>query len=856
MNQKLSLSTGWELKQIPKSVSLDPGAIASVAADDTGWRPIAFPRQVQEALWEAGEIRDPAEYGAAAECVWVGERNWIYRTRFDCPAGRTQRLRFKGLDTLTDVYLNGVAIGHFENCFLPHEVDITGRANETGNELWLVFESPYAWMDRQTLPPHLEGVLNGKNRLLRKPHEDFNCFNGAHPHYTTIGPYDDIELHVSNAPQLDDLEVHARIDESLSHGQVDLEATLRDSHFAEGKALAVRFELCGPHGEVQATETVEARDGTAAARLRPTELALWYPRNYGAQPLYRVRASVLLGGQLADVVEKTTAFRRIQVSKTFSVSVNGLPVKLWGANLTPNEGRSKRNFPDRVRATFDLVENCNMVTLRVWGPGAPWPEQIYDEADRRGILMWGEFFHTWGPYPDTPEFHEACLHEAASYVRKVRNHPSIFMWCGGNEVYMGCNHGGRKIQVPGKALWETKYRKLVTELDPEQRHYIPNSPHDGDFPNSPLAGDSHGYTHQWFLPGEDYPTLFTENTRVSTPLLKSMRRFVPNDVFWPEGFSGMAKPLQMAKEALPQGLGSGDMAFNFGVIPPAWINLTLGPNFMVGRLGPVGDFYDTGDSPEGLIYRLGAAHGKWIRQSIERFRRGRPVHDAQGPRRVNGHYLWKLNSTWPMIFSDLIDYLLEPNIAYYAMRRALDPVLASIEVGDHLYLWAVNDSGEVVEGDYVFRVYDSKGLECAFEKIFPIRVAPGDSQLLGSVDEAGSIYRQSLAFAVIVDPQGRELTRNLAFFDIERNLGFPEATLSIRPNATQDGVIVTTDAFAHAVELAGEDDGDAFGWRFEDNFFDLMPNEAKEVKWLGNARKGTVTARSLFLAERASTQIG
>ena len=88
------------------------------------------------------------------------------------------------------------------------------------------------------------------------------------------------------------------------------------------------------------------------------------------------------------------------------------------------------------------------------------------------------------------------------------------------------------------ALWEQDYREICTRLDPDRYYHI-NSPYGGPFVNDPLRGDSHGYTHIWYVPGAQYPVFLTENTRVSMPLAKSIKRFVGEKEFWPEGFTGV-----------------------------------------------------------------------------------------------------------------------------------------------------------------------------------------------------------------------------------------------------------------------------------------------------------------------------
>jgi len=862
MKTKFCLHKGWKLLESPFEAVPAAKDVASLCTHpDENWLEIPeMPRQVQEALCEAGKIEDPAAYEAAAKCLWVGERDWVYRLEFDAEAAAPHhRLLFEGLDTLVTVYLNGERIARHDNLFLPLEIDVTGRLQGKGNELLLYFQTPYTWLEGQEMPEHLKHVKT--HRLLRKPHEDFNNFNGAHPRYTTIGPYRDVWLITTDAPEIRQWKACALLDPAGTTGRVVFEGTFVKVEPSQAETLA-SLQVLDPSGMVVVEKSLSCHWEEGVCSINETlelnEPQLWYPRGYGEQPLYKARLRLLREGRELDRCNKQIGFRHLEVSPRFEVKVNGHSIKLWGASWTSPEGRSKRHFREYLLKTLDMVENANMVTLRIWGPGAPYDEEIYDECDRRGILTWAEFFHTWGDYPDLPEYFEACRKEAIHEVNKLSHHPSLFMWCGGNEVYMGC-HIGNKREPQSRELFEKIYPQVVRENDPEQRFYHINSPHGGAFPNDAREGDSHGYTHQWFLPGIDYPVLFTENMRNAPPMAKSLRRTIPDELFWPEGFDGRIPPRKRRGEnSLPQDVQDRRL-HDAPDIPESWSKLSHGADSLMGRFGPVGDFYDTGDTPEGLIYRYGAAYSRWLRDNVERYRRGRPWHEADGPRRVSGHYLWRLNTTWPIIGSNIIDYFLEPCMGYYALRRAYAPVLVSLDISDHIRVWVVNDTPSPIVGTLSCRLYGDEGIDLQFQQDHQVSVPAGESRMVATMDDAGMFFRTSNLFACLTDVDGNEMARTNDIAMIERNLGFPDANLTLMPNENGDGILITTDKFARCIELTGatEEGNPAgeFGWYFEDNFFDLLPHETKEVRILGSRGAGIISAGSLFLSKTVKCPI-
>jgi hypothetical protein len=255
-----------------------------------------------------------------------------------------------------------------------------------------------------------------------------------------------------------------------------------------------------------------------------------------------------------------------------------------------------------------------------------------------------------------------------------------------------------------------------------------------------------------------------------------------------------------------------------------------------------------------LVYRYGAADEVCIRSNIERYRRGRPASDPHGERRSRGTLLWKLNDTFPQFYAAAVDVFGEPTMKYYAVRRAFEPVLVSIDVGDHITVWVVNDSPEEVVGELVIRLFDPLLNAAVKETRRAVRVRSDHSEVVLSLDEWGMISRAQLIVAELIDASGARVARALQAVEVERRRTFPEAVLELRET---DGILeIATDRYARSVELSGDADGDAFGWHFEDNYFDLLPGEIKRVRMLGKHRSGTVSAKAYYSPHVTSIPIG
>jgi hypothetical protein len=198
-----------------------------------------------------------------------------------------------------------------------------------------------------------------------------------------------------------------------------------------------------------------------------------------------------------------------------------------------------------------------------------------------------------------------------------------------------------------------------------------------------------------------------------------------------------------------------------------------------------------------------------------------------------------------MISFTLIDYFLEPTMAYYAIKRAYAPIILSIDIGDHINIWGVNDTlGDISDARLVFRAYSRVHDRVEHEFELPVFLRAGESRIFTDLDRLGGIVRECVLHAALVGRDGKVIARADQSFDIERDSYFPPAKLSI---SSAGGILsITTDRYAHCVELAGGKNGDEFGWKFEDNYFNLLPFEKKEIRASGPEHGCVVTARAFY----------
>jgi beta-mannosidase len=818
----IKLDHGWMLKQVEPQSSLSSAELEAAVSPSADWMSIsAMPAMVHSVLLDHGKIEIPWLPGRAEACRWVAEKDWIYALNFAVTdPSAVSWLCFKGLDTIVDIYLNGSLLATHCNQYIPLRVEATGKL-QAKNTLVLHFHSVFERVGDKITP-----LKVWKGSTVRRPRYNYSTYLGPQPLFSRVGVYDDVVLEISGGTELTDVLAVASVEDDLTAGRVTLDV----AGLSNRTDLALGVRLHDPNGNVAAeTQTsVSTMEGRFASQIQLdiSNPRLWWPRGYGDQPCYRLEATLLVNGRPHQTERRTLGFRRVTMPEQLHFVVNGVPVKLWGGDWVTPHWHTAVWDQARVEQLLDMARHANFNAFRVWGRVEAPRDAFYELADSQGFLLWQDF--TDLPLgPDDASRAESCV-EAEFLLKRLKHHPAIISWCGDNESEMW-HHEEFNGSLENRGEWPglpaaTDVGELCRKLDPE-RYYQPSSPFFGKDPNEPREGNTHGYTAMWYVPGYDYLNFASEDTRIAAPVLPSLKKFMAPEDIWPVSYW----PVYAAGSKYPY--------------PPSWLKYTTSTSWK--KTGPVEQFYDATDAAS-LVHRLGMAESLYYQEIIERQRRGRSADDPLERRRCGGYLVWKFNESWPQIYSAKVDYFLEPYHAYYAIRRAFAPVLLSFEIGNAIWLWAVNDTTSMVTGTFKVQLFHLDQSKVRKELVREVTVAPGRSLVVVRLDEAGisSFRREHILSATMVDQSGTLIAQAVALTDIERRVCFPEARLNV--TIRNDNLVITSDMFARTVCLEGDAHGDQSGWFFDDNYFDLLPNETKVVRILGQHKAGRVTARPWY----------
>jgi beta-mannosidase len=380
-------------------------------------------------------------------------------------------------------------------------------------------------------------------------------------------------------------------------------------------------------------------------------------------------AEVMDGGLLGAWQRMTKPPRKVE-TRHFRLLVNGVAVFARGANWQTADVFPAAVTDARRRALLAAAAGAHMNMIRLWGGGAPEPGSFYDEAARRGLMIWQDFFFACAKYPEAGPFLAELREELDDVVRRLRNHTAIVLWCGDNESDMiDANRGGDPGANPiNKRLIPDALRKG----DPQGRPYHPSSPSGGPYPRSDWAGDR-----------RDWGAWYPENNYIH--IRQDEARFMSEG-----GCYALPSPATFEKYFAPENrwppdceilrLHTGDLDLSVRRFDrlnvQAWEQIAPTPGYR--------------EAIE--VSQFAQAWG--CKTLIEHHRMRR----AQ----CGGLLLWKLNDAWPAIDAGLLDYDLRPRLALAFVGEAMKPVALAtgqdMAQPERLRVALVNDTLVAVKG--------------------------------------------------------------------------------------------------------------------------------------------------------------
>lgn len=839
--------------------------------------PARVPGCVHLDLIRAGVLRHPNMGYAEREQEWVGRTDWRYERGFEWTGGalETPLLCLDRVDTQATVELNGEFVGRVSNAFTLDSLQLPRGPRDGDNMLAITISAPVPLAEAEhrrlgRLPHNGDELGWTPFQMVRKPACNFGWDWG--PRVATSGiaggvwiTSDRQSVGVVRGPLLTHLGDNT--------WQIEVALCPREPR----GSLPVSMRLSRDSGDIPVgtSDCEQTDDGWVRCRVRVQDPDLWWPRGHGPQHMYRLDMS--FGDGLESHRSWRIGFRTVRLDSApdergsaFALRVNGRPIFCRGANWIPDQLFPTEATPRTVRDRVRQAADANMNMLRVWGGGFYEQAAFYEACDELGVMVWQDFMFACALYP---EWALRLDREYEQQVRRLCPHPSVVLWCGGNECAEGYQHWGWRERLKpgldwGDLLWDEVLRGIVEHNDPS-RPYWPNSPWSGRTeptatrpdlrhprPGRPcdVRDPDHGDRHTWDLHFEDVrkivPRFVSEFGRVAPACERTLGEAgVFDDMGTPAGVPNGAP---RASEGSWGGGRSRVPSLARGALrdaPPRNEQVRDALEHRLRQTGGSGVAYDP-VLPEHFARPAADLRG-WLWQTQALQARALTTHiewlRANSPRCM-GALVWQLNDCWACQSWSLIDSAGRPKPAWYAVRRAFEPRLLTVQPlgsestppgqgrgrssprAEPLSAVLVNDTDEPFEGECLVRRVSFTGIELAAATAHiqaAVRSVGRIDALLGLVGEPDD----RSAEALVVECGGR---RSVWFWGRDRELHLPGSPLVAAIVEREGRVFVRLEARALArdVILAA----DLFGERARaaDNCFTLLAGETREVEIAGS----------------------
>lgn len=850
----LALDQGWQFRLLPGSSQAAAHAEAAV------WRPARVPGTVHTDLLAAKLIPDPFAAAPEAALQWIGLADWEYRTRFDVPrANRSQARRelvFEGLDTFAEVRLNGQPLLKADNAFRRWRVPVpAGLLRAQGNELTLVFHSPINKLlpQVQAMPVRPAGnypspygdeppdAMTGN--FVRKPGYHYGWDWG--PRYVTAGISQPVSLQSWGGLRIESLQL-LQDEVTAERARLRAVATLE---LARAGGYSLRLWQTAPDGRRQLA--VEQQGQAAQAGLQRIELPLqvdqprrWFPNGYGEQALYRYELEVLQGGRRVDARSQRTGLRSVALKREpdaqgrgFHFEVNGIPIFAKGANSIPFDMFQPRVSPAQLRRVMVSARDAHMNMIRSWGGGYYESEAFFDLADELGLMIWQDFMFGGGMQPAyDPAFRANVVVEAREQVQRLRQHPSLVLWCGNNEQEIAWKYWGhgRDMKAADPALAERVWQGYVQLFGRDLRQvvaeegggiaYWSSSPGDdlAELANTPASGDMH-YWEVWGNPAhpvskylEITPRFMSEYGLQAWPVQATV------DAIAPRSEQAISAPLITAHQKFMAGQGNERLL-----------------KYIREEFGEPRDFGD-------FIYRSQLMQAEGIQLAALHHRASRPF--------TMGSLYWQLNDVWPGASWSSIDHFGRWKALHFHARRFFAPVAVAAlrEASGQTRLHLINDRAGARRGELRLRVMTLQGRTLRDERQ-ALTLAPLSAQLLHRYADADLLGEADPAATVAVfelQVEGEPASRSVVYFKPAKDLAWPQGS-AVQAQVERVGgelqLHLQASSFARGVWV----EFDGLDVDLADNALTLLPGETLSLKLSSSASLETLR-RSLRLRGLAS----
>lgn len=505
--KEISLNTDWQLSYC----DINEWDISNFNSEREREQTMkcTVPGAVHLALKDANIIKEPLEKLNMLDCKFVEEKDFWHTVTFQVEEDFIKDkvvIYFDGVDVNASYYLNNSHLGDSNNAFYCATFDITDKLCVGENCLVVrVNEGVQAVKAHGKSIDYMEFSWNQEEpyrTYLRKPQF---CYGWDWAkRLTTCGIYKSVSIKSYEKAYLNDIYITNEVIDNTANIQVKFDVC--STNKINNENYKIRYTVSTD--SAYETKKVVSQGEQSACNTLSVEIdspKLWWCNGYGDAYLYNIVLELLDNqGNVLDTKEQNYGIRTItiekepistDVDKTFTFVLNGKKIYAKGANWVPVDQIIGRISAQRYETLVQCAVDMNMNMFRVWGGGFYEGDDFFNSCDKHGIMVWHDFMFACGYYPDfDEEFVENVIQEAIYQVKDKRNRASFVGWSGNNEnysMYEGhVKNIEKKFPFYGKKIYEEVLANACGQFDP-QREYRLSSPYGGAFADDLKEGDQH-----------------------------------------------------------------------------------------------------------------------------------------------------------------------------------------------------------------------------------------------------------------------------------------------------------------------------------------------------------------------------
>lgn len=795
MTCEQSISTGWMFAK----------------EGDSSFFTASVPGTVHTDLHQNKLIPDPFLSCNEAHLQWIGKTDWIYKTTFDVKQAlfdsENIRLRFGGLDTYASVKLNGETILEADNMFREWQVDCKKILKEKNNSLEIKFISA---LNKYKTDSANAGIFipGGKWVYARKAPYHFGWDWG--PTFITAGIWKPVSLIAWNQTIARNWFIQTtEINTDKANLKLSVDVESKTSQKAD---ILVRNK----NNDTLLLKTafnLEEGGNTYDFDFSIDNPKWWWSNGLGEPYLYAIEIELTTASGESTATTINHGIRSLKLisqpdstGSSFYFELNGRPVFAKGANYIPQHSFVTEITEGDYASLVEQAKASNINMLRVWGGGIYEQDLFYDLCDRNGIMVWQDFMFACSMIPGDDHFVRNVRIEAIDQITRLRNHPSIALWCGNNEADEGWhNWGWQKQHILSDAAQERlwgDYSKVFKQLLPNlveqyapKTDYISTSPlHGWGRKESMTNGDSHYWGVWWGKePFEKYlekvPRFMSEFGFQALPAMSTIRSF---QTFTSDSI--ITAELKCHQKH-PVGYETIEIYLQREKLFPK--NL------------------------QNLIFTSQLIQQQGIGLGIEAQRSAFP--------KCMGSLYWQLNDVWPVTSWSGLDSEGVWKALQYRVRELYNPLmLSALQIGDSLKLTLLNERNKAESGTLTATKINFNGLK---QELFRKEISISENRLWQQIVPLTTLMTEQEKSETVLcfrfESSDGEVVEEFHFATKFGQLHLPKTKLQTSVTKVEGGfeINITANLFTAFLQLYLTDTV-AY---FNENFFHLEAGETKSV---------------------------